>query len=476
MQHVYLHDLEELADILDTLVFEDEPTIFTAEYAVDLVQTALYLMDEFIQDYPQIISEPDFHEILLEEIKELFYIQLEEQMEHLEEVEDDMNELLEDALQIFITSFYPERSIDTNDYKVVELNDDEINFLEKKIQGLRDIPQPVQRTPEWYQFRSNLITASNAWKAFESQAAINQLIYEKCQPIKMVDPDIKVINNVNTNTPMHHGQKYEPLSVMFYEDKYNTKIEDFGCIQHPTYAFLGASPDGINVDQLSERFGRMLEIKNPVSRDITGIPKKEYWVQMQLQMEVCDLDECDFLETKFVEYPDRQSYESEKNINYKKGIIIQFYTKEGLPFYAYKPLHLEEASEWEDETITLYESGLYNYSFTKYIYWKLEQLSCVLVLRNREWFKNNIGQLGNVWAIVEKERISGYDHRAPKSTLSTLSTFKKGSAELRAKNTTFEKGGAKNTTFEKGGVRISPFEKEVNFFNFIKNKETSIIS
>ena len=408
---MFLSDLDPLTDILDTLVFEDEPSIFTAEYAVDLVQTALQLMDEFIIDNAQIISEPDFHEILLEEIKEIFYFQMEYQIEESDDLEDDMNELLEDAFQIFITSFYPERSININDYKVIDLNDDDIDFLEKKIQGLRDIPQPVQRTPEWYEFRSNLITASNAWKAFESQAAINQLIYEKCQPIKTIDPDVKVINNINTNTPMHHGQKYEPLSVMFYEDKYNTKVEDFGCIQHPSYAFLGASPDGINVDQLSDRFGRMLEIKNPVSRDITGIPKKEYWVQMQLQMEVCDLDECDFLETKFVEYLDRKSYEQDTNC--KKGIIIQFYTKEGIPFYAYKPLHLEEVSEWEDETITLYESEPYQYSFTKYIYWKLEQLSCVLVLRNREWFKNNIGQLGNVWAIVEKERVSGYEHRAP---------------------------------------------------------------
>jgi putative phage-type endonuclease len=439
---MFLSDLDPLTDILDTLVFEDEPSIFTAEYAVDLVQTALQLMDEFIIDNPQIISEPDFHEILLEEIKEIFYFQMEYQIEESDDLEDDMNELLEDAFQIFITSFYPERSININDYKVIDLNDDDIDFLEKKIQGLRDIPQPVQRTPEWYEFRSNLITASNAWKAFESQAAINQLIYEKCQPIKTIDPDVKVINNINTNTPMHHGQKYEPLSVMFYEDKYNTKVEDFGCIQHPSYAFLGASPDGINVDQLSDRFGRMLEIKNPVSRDITGIPKKEYWVQMQLQMEVCDLDECDFLETKFVEYLDRKSYEQDTNC--KKGIIIQFYTKEGIPFYAYKPLHLEEVSEWEDETITLYESEPYQYSFTKYIYWKLEQLSCVLVLRNREWFKNNIGQLGNVWAIVEKERVSGYEHRAPKST------FKKGGAKDESKNES---------------------KDEVNFFNFIKSKE-----
>lgn len=446
---MFINDLDTLKDILDTLVFEDIPSIFNAEYAVEIVETALHLMNEFMIENPHVISEPDFNEILLEEIKDIFYIQMENYIVDPvdpEEVEDDMNELLEDAFQIFIISFYPDRSINTNeinDYKINELNNDEIICLENKIQGLRDIPQPTQRTPEWYQFRSNLITASNAWKAFESQAAINQLIYEKCQPIKQNnEPDVKIINNVNTNTPMHHGQKYEPLSVMFYEDKYNTKVEDFGCIQHPVYKFLGASPDGINVDPLSERYGRMLEIKNPVSRDITGIPKKEYWVQMQLQMEVCDLDECDFLETKFVEYTDRVSYE--QDTNYKKGIIIQFYTKEGIPIYLYKPLHMnseEEVLQWEDKIISLYESEPYQYSFTKYIYWKLEQLSCVLVLRNREWFKNNIEQLGNVWKIVEEERITGYEHRAPKST------FKK-----KDQPTLFKK-------------------EEPNFFNFIKSKQ-----
>ena len=32
---------------------------------------------------------------------------------------------------------------------------------------------------------------------------------------------------VNVNTPLHWGQKYEPLSVLIYEDKFNTKVEDF---------------------------------------------------------------------------------------------------------------------------------------------------------------------------------------------------------------------------------------------------------
>lgn len=423
MSHVYLKEIPELTDILEILVFEDEPSIFTDDTAVELVETAIHLMDEFMIENPQLISEPDFHEILLEEIKDIFYIQMEDHIEDYDS-EEDMNELLEDAFQIFITLFHPERTINVSQITDSELCFEKITELENKIQGLRDIPQPLQRTPEWYSFRSNLITASNAWKAFESQSAINQLIYEKCQPAKqaIVDEDVKVINNVNTKTPMHHGQKYEPVSVMLYESIYKTKVEDFGCIQHPTYKFLGASPDGINVEKSSHRYGRMLEIKNPVSRDITGIPKKEYWVQMQLQMEVCNLDECDFLETKFVEYQDFQSFKAELDSTKEKGIIIQFYTKECIPFYAYKPLHLktdEEVSKWEDETITLYESEPYQYTYTKYIYWKLEKLSCVLVLRNREWFEDNIGQLEKVWKIVEEERVTGYEHRAPNRKIKT---------------------------------------------------------
>ena len=139
---------------------------------------------------------------------------------------------------------------------------------------------------------------------------------------------------VNINTTLHWGQKYEPLSVLIYEYLYDTKVEDFGCIRHPTYNFLGASPDGINIDKKSKKYGRMLEIKNIVNREINGIPKKEYWTQTQLQMEVCDLDECDFLETKFTEYPDSSSFYNDiETKNEFKGVILYFNTTELKPFY-----------------------------------------------------------------------------------------------------------------------------------------------
>lgn len=436
---IFLSDIEPLHDILDTLVFEDEPSIFSEECAVELVETALHLMEEYMTENPTAISEPNFHEILLEEIKDMFYIQLENHILDSDYVEDDMNDLLEDAFNIYITTFHPERSIqenidDEDEEDKSELHEEEMNVIEQKIQALREIPQPVQRTPDWYRFRWNLITASNAWKAFESsQSTVNQLIYEKCQPLKDFSLETtEEVVMVNTNTTLHWGQKYEPLSVLIYEHIYNSKVEDFGCIQHPVYKFIGASPDGIIVQSNTGRYGRMLEIKNIVNREINGIPKKEYWIQMQLQMEVCDLDECDFLETKFVEYSDYESYRIDSSNalfagnefnsyvttadgNYK-GIIVYFHTKEGKPHYEYMPLNTwtpDDVASWEETTIQKYESSPYNYTFIKFIYWRLEKLSCVLVSRNKDWFKNNVGQLEKVWKTIEEERITGYEHRAP---------------------------------------------------------------
>ena len=126
----------------------------------------------------------------------------------------------------------------------------------KKINYLKSKPQPSQRTKEWYEFRHKLITASNAYKAFESPATQNQLIYEKCQPLKAFEEDEDATDNkeikiVNTNSALHWGQKYEPLSVMIYEHMHNSQVEDFGCIQHRDYKFLGASPDGIVIKGLN---------------------------------------------------------------------------------------------------------------------------------------------------------------------------------------------------------------------------------
>ena len=152
----------------------------------------------------------------------------------------------------------------------------------------------------------------------------------------------KKYESVNTSSAIHNGHRFEPLSTMWYEDRYKTTIGEFGCIRHPTISFLGASPDGINIDPTNDRYGRALEIKNPVNRELTGIPKKDYWIQMQMQMEVWDLEECDFLETCFKCYDNEEEFDKDGVFNETKdgklkGVIIQFFV-DGAPVYKYPPI------------------------------------------------------------------------------------------------------------------------------------------
>ena len=421
-----------LYDITDLIIVDENVSFFNEEEHIELYQLCLHLMDEFINENPTIITEPEFEDFFDEDICEIVHLHFDFDIFYNDDAEEEIDDIIEQAKCDFFDYFLFPRSYT----ETIILQEPNSNFVEKQINVLRNKPQPIQRTKEWYEFRHNLITASNAYKAFENQNVKNQLIYEKCQPLNQnLYQECKQITMVNVNTTLHWGQKYEPLSVIIYEHLYNTKIEDFGCIQHETYLFLGASPDGINVDKTSTRYGRMLEIKNIVNRVINGIPKKEYWVQMQLQMEVCNLDECDFLETKFTEYTDNTTYlldtsnelyEDEDGFEFQntcvskdnqmKGIIIYFHTKEGKPFYLYKPLdiiHPKEIEEWQEKSIDNYQNTEYKYIFIKTIYWKLDILSCVLVCRNRQWFKDNIPLLQDIWTTIEKERISGYLHRAP---------------------------------------------------------------
>ena len=232
------------------------------------------------------------------------------QLDHVynENIEEEIYSVIQKANHIYFTSVMPRRS-----YKKTFIKPNiKKQRMHKQIDILRNIPQPDQRTNAWYEFRYDLLTASNIWKGLSGQSYINSLIYEKCKPL-----DLQKYNRINMGSPLHWGQKYEPLSVIIYEDKYKTKVEDFGCIKDDKTDFLGASPDGINVDPNSKIFGRMLEIKNRFSDSvpITGNPKRDYWIQMQFQMGVCKLNECDFLETKFVEYNSKEDFDNDGTLH-----------------------------------------------------------------------------------------------------------------------------------------------------------------
>jgi len=409
----------------------------------DLHESILHLMEAFYEYDPTAIAQPEFHENMVNYVLEIIKLQVshlylkEEDDNKIQEKEAQWINTIHETAELFYIMFFPRRSF--SDTFVVENG---IRPTPEYIQFLLDTPQPKQRTPEWYDFRHNMITASNAYKAFESQSMKNQLIYEKCKPLKpwveetldvVVKPVDVVVKSVNVNSTLHWGQKYEPVSILFYEDYYNTKIAEVGCLRHPLYSFLGASPDGINVEP-GGRFGRLLEIKNIVNREIDGIPKKEYWIQMQLQLETCNVEECDFLETQFVEYKETENRTSKDSfledgdfevsiLGEKKGVILYFHVEStGVPFYVYMPFSIKTWNafyEWEDEMMQMYQQPPFSYTWIKPIFWKLVDWSCVLVPRNSFWFENNVQTLQEIWNIIERERVEGWEHRAPKKRVIT---------------------------------------------------------
>jgi len=275
---------------------------------------------------------------------------------------------------------------------------------DRQLDELKAVYQPEQKTQEWYDFRHDHITASNAWKAIGTTSSKNQLIYEKCQPL-----NTEKYKSSLSETPMSWGNKYEYLTTCIYEEMNHTTISSFGCIEHKEYPFIAASPDGIVTGETN--YGRMIEIKNVVSREITGIPKKDYYIQMQLQMEVCDLDECDFVETKFVEYESEIEFRSDTS-DKKKGVIIVFVNDSNEFVYKYMPFDVTDFDHWIDEAFTNSNPTL---TWFKNVYWKLQVYSCVLVKRQREWFKAAIPEFVSIWKTIEEERISGdFISRAPK--------------------------------------------------------------
>jgi putative phage-type endonuclease len=402
------------------------------------------IQEEEIQEKKEEIQEEEIQEDDendVQNIIQFILILLDEKEMEKDEIIDVLHEMFidEDNLDIYIQFALDIYSIYNEQVDIKQqVQQVDIKQIERQILFLRFQFQPPQRTLEWYLFRYNMITASNAWKALGSQCSINNLICEKCQPLKQEDDDSNK-KMTNVNSPMHWGQKYEPISVDIYENKYQTKIELFGCIRHPQYSFLGASPDGINVDSSSPLFGRMLEIKNVVSREITGIPKNDYWIQMQLQMEVCDLNICDFLETKFIEYENKMEYEKDETLNLK-GYFMFFIDSFLVPHYIYKPIDLTDPiliKEWDKQTFQTYTSSPFYWKWAKRCYWKLEKLSCIVVERDKLWFQQNISKISAVWDIIVKERISGeYISRLPnkkmkvdKKTKSELNQEKKQEQE-----------------------------------------------
>jgi putative phage-type endonuclease len=283
----------------------------------------------------------------------------------------------------------------------------ELLYLEAKFKHLEQIPQPEQRSPEWHTFRNNRLTASDLYSVIDKggSAKRNELIMKKC------GASIPFL----TNDAILHGIKFEELAVQIYEKRNNVIITEFGCLPHSIIPFFGASPDGI-VHYNSENknyVGRMLEIKCPKSRKITGIIPQGYFAQVQGQLEVCDLEYCDFLECDFQKYGSKDEFFNDTEPFREKGMIIELHDsnlKKTLYYYS-EEKHIkcrETFEKWQDELISnIYDNDNLEYLTT--VFWYLNKYNVVLVKRDRNYFTTNFANIKSFWDDVLKYREIGIE-------------------------------------------------------------------
>ena len=251
--------------------------------------------------------------------------------------------------------------------------------------------QVEQRTPEWYQETRNMITASEVATVFKSGRTRGQLVMAKASP-----PAERFIASLavekRSTGPMDWGVRYEPVVKQYLEDSLVAKIHDLGRIRHRTNPKVAASPDGLFVacGKAPELVGRLVEIKCPSTRVIKdGEIPFEYWCQMQLQMEVCGVEACEFVEAKFVE-GDLQEPEAGPKPEPLASGFISLLTKDDVNKYLYhsSPEPPTSSADTEWNVLETYP-------------WHLIKLRRVTVLRDETWFAQSQPAFEQFWNDVE---------------------------------------------------------------------------
>lgn len=247
----------------------------------------------------------------------------------------------------------------------------------------------TQRTPEWYEARMGMITASDIAQALGAGkfGTQKQLLWKKC--MASTEDTFAALANC---PPIKWGTMYEDVAQGIYCKRNRVKMHEFGLLSHPTTGHIGASPDGIS------ELGVMLEIKCPYRREITGEVPLQYYYQIQGQLEVCGLEECDFLELGLKEMSRADFYTMLSGLSEAEmGIVAELTDPD-----TSKSMYQYSGVDWQDLELEAFEASFS--TDVKFHYWRVNKYSCVRVIRDHEFIKKMLPEISAVWAQIETYR------------------------------------------------------------------------
>lgn len=296
------------------------------------------------------------------------------------------------------------------------------------------LTQPTQGTQEWLNQRLNRISASDIGSALgeNEHKEPDIVIIDKCGY-----PNQWWWDPVSSVQFTHHGHKYEYVASQIHEVDHDVKCYEASFIPHPTIDFIGASPDKFVLDEKNKR-GYLVEIKCPYRRypRINVVPR-QYWVQMQIQLEVTNLEECYFEDCRIMEYSDETYFLEDPSPPKHRGVIGEMHDLVAeTTHYIYPKLRRDDsqsetAEEMNDRmkqeirtVVKEHQAKSERYHFVGFRWWKLTMHQSILVLRDRQWFAEMLPKLDAFWKRVLWHREHGYDDLVKKYNQPTLAELK----------------------------------------------------
>ena len=261
---------------------------------------------------------------------------------------------------------------------------------EAHVARVRALPQTPQKTVEWMRESYDLLTGHEfAEVVHGTAAALKRVILKKCIERGAGEIDTQICFATPAEgklTPFQWGWRYEPVVRQIFEMTVGPIDDTLGRIRHPTLPRLAASPDGIVVR--GDRAGRLVEIKSPISRKLTRCIPPDYWCQMQLQAEVCDVDAVEYIEIRFALGPPPPDY------TYKYvGVISVVGSDPASYMYVYSPL------------LRSYDEYTAPAGAVEVCQWHIEDMYTETVLRNRVWWASvGLPAYSAFWVDVDEER------------------------------------------------------------------------
>ncbi len=276
-----------------------------------------------------------------------------------------------------------------------------VDPLIAKAETLLTVRQVEQRTEQWYNEMRVLLTASELGTLFKTPRARGQLVLSKASNEPPAARAAPIPVDSSLMSPFDWGIRFEPVIKQLYEWKNEgAKVHEVGRLYHPTLERCAASPDGVVLGE-GEKAGRLIEIKCPVTREIGAAIPQEYYAQMQQQLEVCDLEECDYVEAKL-----RAAYSSPAPSTFEgpalaSGIVLRV-----------------EHTDDDGKTTSQYIYGDVNggdppvpedWHLIERVPWDLMGWHLVTVKREREWWSGALERIRAFWADVELAKAGNFE-------------------------------------------------------------------